>query len=246
MQDKTRLQEGEKTKDEHFIKRYHWTLILVTISLLSVVFFSYYVLSRPIFTEGGQFVEKEALKNDLASVIRNGATLDLIKHVYNNRVRQPMPLLGFKKEDFLLFYSENTPLSSVLNDLCVDYLKGIPSKADSLYYSRLQTIIQENQYRNPFDNLEDIQIRYFENIKYKVGDKYDVVADDMNQIVKELSNKNQLVSKYLNKSTSSFIISIIALFFSIVLSIVQLVQSNKNTTNLLKRLPEEKNSESDS
>ena len=176
-------------------------------------------------------VEKESIKNSLSMMIKNGASLELIKHAYNVRELRPTPI---KEGDSSLYYSESTPLSIMLNDLCVDYFSADISDRDTLYYSRLTSIIQENQYHNPFDMLEDVQIRYFENLRFRIGDEYGIVQDDVTQIATELHNKNLLVTKYLNKSNSSFIISIAAIILTCLLSCIQLIQGLR--TNKIIRL----------
>ena len=57
----------------------------------------------------------------------------------------------------------------------------------------------------------------------------------MNRIADELKNKNLLVAKYLNKSESSYNISIIALFLSIAIGFTQLYQ-NYHTSKKIKEL----------
>lgn len=57
----------------------------------------------------------------------------------------------------------------------------------------------------------------------------------MNRIADDLKNKNQLVTKYLNKSESSYNNSIIALFVSIMIGIIQIFQ-NCRTSKKIKEL----------
>lgn len=173
------------------------------------------------------------MNSRLSAIIRNGAKLDLVKHTYEVRAYVHPRL--FNKMDMNMYYSDRTPLSIVLNDICVDYLSAAPFVEDSLFYSRLLHIIQENQYHNPFDNLEDSQIPFFENVRLIMGDDYDLIQDDMVRISSELSNKNQLVGKYLRRSNISYFISISALVLTIILSFVQLIQGN-NTSEHIKHI----------
>ena len=125
------------------------------------------------------------------------------------------------------YYTDDYPLSGILNDLLVDYLQNTNAK-DSLYHRRLCNIIAENEKQNPFDNLEDNQKYSFENIQEKLDSMYSLITPDVLKIAEELNGKNQLVNKYLNKSDISFYITIVALIFTIVFSGIQIYQ-NFNT-----------------
>ena len=211
-------------------KRYNRIKLMRRILLIIFPVYIAFVVVFMLHSESRQLVDKENLKNKLSSVIDNGAQLYLIKHIYDVREVEPVSL--FKVYNKSLYYSYDTPLSSILNDLCVDYYSSTQFKEDSTYYARLSRIIEENQIHNPFDILEEVQIRYFESLRTKIGDNYDAVQDDVEQIATELSQKNQLVTKYLNKSNTSFIISIIAIILSIVLSIIQIGQNNSMTEKI--------------
>lgn len=217
-------------------KRDDWLMLFS--SLLSLALFLVFLRLSP---SNENRTEKDPLKNRISTMIKNGAPLESIKHAYDVRDLKPTPL---RRGDASLYYSETTPLSIILNDLCVDYFSTDLTDKDSLYYSRLSSIIQENQYHNPFDMLEIIQSRYFENLRYKIGDEYDVIQDDVTQIATELYNKNLLVTKYLNKSNTSFTISIIALIVTFLMSCIQIIQSRK-TNSYLRPLFKEVDKESD-
>ena len=148
-----------------------------------------------------------------------------MKHTFDVR-----PLIHpklFKKLDINQYYSDKTPLSVVLNDICTEYLSANPFEEDTLFYSRLMSIIQENQYHNPFDNLEDSQRPFFENVRIIIGNDYDLIQENMVRIGSELSHKNQLVGKYLHRSNTSFFISITALVLTLLLSAYQIYQGVK-------------------
>ena len=104
---------------------------------------------------------------------------------------------------------------------------------DTLFYDNLIRVIEENNYHNPFDNLNDSQIYYFENIKDKTGEEYEIIQADIVKIADELYNKNQLVDRYLARSTTSFWISISALIFTIVLSLFQIFQNARTIKRII-------------
>ena len=175
--------------------------------------------------ESNVVVRKEGLTNQLSSIIHNGGDLDAVKHAYSTRNKEKRSFILHR--DRGLFYPYDVALSTILNDLKCDYLATVPFVADSVYYSRLTLLIKENDYRNPFEQLDASQRYYFENIRAKAGNDYQILQSDVIKIADELKNKNQLVEKYLNKSTVSFIISVIALGLTLLLSGVQIWQNRK-------------------
>lgn len=213
---------------DRVIKTYHPLLkrevkratILLIISLALAVVSA----SLLLFLYGDDAVEKSPLTKQMVSAIKNGGDLDTIKHIYERRKKTIRPII---KKNSGEYYPYDVPFSLVLNDILGDYYSSDPFSLDSLFQSRLSSMIQENEYRNPFDNLEDSQRVYFENVRVICGDKYVSFSDDMNMIASELSTKNQLVTKYLKRSNMSFAISIIALVFTIVLSVWQILLGYK-------------------
>ncbi len=173
-----------------------------------------------------KFVEKTTVKVVLRNVINNGGELNSVKHIYNTRYIEDVFFWPFS-EKRKNYYTNDYPLSGILNDLLVDYLQNTQAK-DSLYHRRLCNIIAENEKQNPFDNLEDNQKYSFENIQVKLDSMYSIITPDVLKIAEELNDKNQLVDKYLNKSDISFYLSISALILTLLLSGFQIYQ-NYNT-----------------
>lgn len=218
----------------YFFKLFFITITVALVSLIIATVMEYSLQT----TETKSYVKKEAVTVRLKAIIKNGAHLDLVKHYYDVRpIVHPHPL---KRIDVDEYYSYMTPLSVILNDICVDYLSSEPFKEDSLFFARLMHIIQENQYHNPYDSLEETQKLLFENVRLIIGNDYDLIQEDMVRIGSELSHKNQLVSKYLNRSNISFFISIGALVLTIVLSMFQIAQGHKINQQIKDLLAESK------
>ena len=209
-------------------------LLLIITSSLAVVF-ALYINDYDTTLEENGIVIKESLVKPIQSIIKNNGDLGAIKHVFESRKKEKYSLFRRNKGDF---YPYETSLDVVLNDLKCDYLSNDPFENDSVYYSRLLYLIQENEYHNPFDNLETVQQYYFENIRVKSADNYSLLQPDVQKIADELLNKNVLVERYLNKSSISFIISIIALCLTIILSIIQIIQNHKTSDNINKLIKE--------
>ena len=216
-------------------KPYSWVfyvrLIVLVASFVAICLTFIYTMEYIGYSDSNVVVKKTSLQIPISAIIRNGGDLDAVKHVYASRIREKRSFIIH--HDAELYYPYEITLSSVLNDMKCGYLVTDPFEEDSLYYSRLLSVIQENDYHNPFDNLEPNQRYYFENIRAKAGLDYDLLREDVSKIADELQNKNQLVERYLKKSTVSFIISIIALALTIILSVIQIVQNNK-TSKLVK------------
>lgn len=226
--DMTKKLDSFKDKARPIIVRYdRKVLSLLAIYFLTIV--ASIVIMVPVLeatvSDTTVFVEKIPLKNALKLIIQNDGDLNAVKHYYSRRRKENRLFLRQKNID--LYYSGQVPLSIVLNDLKCDYLSADPFVNDSVYYSNLVVLIQENDFRNPFDNLEANQKYYFENIRTKSGDYYVELQSDVSKIADELQHKNQLVEKYLNKSTLSFTISLIALILSLITSVIQIIQNSK-------------------
>ena len=170
-------------------------------------------------------VNKKEIATSITEVIRNNGNINNIKHIYNSRTLESK-LLTSPKE----FYSNETSLSFILNDILVDTYKN--NSKDSAVIDKLNMILIEYETINPFDKLESTQIYSFNNIKIKLDSSYVKIQPDINKIVDELTNKNQLVNAYLNKSDISFYISIFALFVTFIFSIYQIYQAKQSSKEM--------------
>lgn len=197
------------------------SLFVMVITIITVIPLLLISLSNP---ESKKFFDKEDIKSSMQITIENGGELSSVKHIYDRRENKEIfiDLLTGRKSNY---YAEDYPLSDILKDLLVDYYKH-PESSDSTYLIALKEIIAENDRKNPFDILEENQKYNFQNIQEKLDSTYEIISPDIIKIADELNNKNQLVNRYLNKSESSFTISIIALVISIILGLIQLYQNH--------------------
>lgn len=204
------------------------TRISVIAAIASVI-----VLMSPFtsYDSNEKYFNKENFKKTITLAIKNNAEIDNIKHIYDARILEKRPLFSKKEEYLSKYYMENTSLSFILNDLLSDYYTDEKFKNDSSYLNNLKLIIKENEEINPFDKLEVSQKYNFENIRQKLDSDYIKIQPDVIRIADELDNKNQLVSKYLNQSETSFNLSIIALIVTILLSAFQIYQNYSSTKN---------------
>ncbi len=198
----------------------NYTSWLLNLALFISFFGS--IISIAITINEEKVVNKKDIITSITSVIRNHGNLDNIKHIYNSRTFENKLFTSSKE-----FYSNETSLSFILNDILVDIYKN--NSKDSIFIDRLNQILAEYETINPFDKLESTQIYSFNNIKTKLDSSYVKIQPDINKIVDELDNKNQLVNAYLNKSDISFYISIFALFVTFIFSIYQIYQTKQSS-----------------
>ena len=221
----------------HFTRKiFPWLYVLMMslTALLSVLtLMTLFYGDDHLFEKG---FSKREIQDKLIPTIKNGGKLETVKHIYEARqYKISSNLFKSKQEEF---YYNPTSLSFILNDLIVDaYQNG--SCQDSIYFNNLQQILCEYERKNPFDDLEESQKNIFENILIKLDDNYELVQSDVSKLANEVNNQNQLVHRYLNKSTQSFIISIVALIITIVASAWQIFQAIK-TNKFLKNLSQKK------
>ena len=213
-------------------KKEMYLLIITLIVLVSSVSMSLSLLLS--YDDDESYFNKDVSKKLILAAVKNGASLDNIKHIYNTRVLYTKPIF-VKKDNFTNEnYTANTSLSFILKDMLLDYYIPKDFKVDSLYLCSLKDIIKENEETNPFDKLEENQRYSFENIRLKTDSNYIKIQSDIIRITEELDSKNQLVNKYLNKSEISFNLSILAIIITSLLSVYQIYQNYSSAKNLQK------------
>lgn len=237
----TIVKEDVETSADRRRKDERYDLVTSILSVVGVLLILLVVLPTVVMLvryHSEFLVEKDTIQSAISEVINKGASLDIVKDVYADRIITHRRIVIDNGEE--IYYSQDTPLSKILSDLRVDFYSSQKYVgSDSLYLSRLNAIIEENLSLNPFDNLEEAQIQLFKNLKKDIGVGYDTVREDVNKIVHELEDKNKLVSKYLNNSETSLRLSIIALAISLVVAFIQIGQgrsSNKKSDAIIKEI----------
>lgn len=201
-------------------------MALLMVWLLSLLFPSVF---NP---ENKRYYEKASIKATMQKVIENKGDLTSIKQIYDTRNLSFVSGINKSKDNY---YIEDYPLSGLLEDLRIDYF--LSEAKDTVYLQALEKLIAENEKKYPFDNLDENQKYHFQNIQEKLDTTYETISPEMIRIADELNNKNQLVTRYLNKSESSFKISILALVISIIIGAFQIIQ-NILTSKKIKEITE--------
>ena len=208
-------------------------LVTYLTSLLTLLVIALFIMIEDLYVKIDETQEgfnKKEMQSALKTVIKNGGDLDNVKHIFKSSKLQKNSILDILLRKDKELYAPSTSLSSILNDLQIIYYTN-PS-ADSTYLIKLEQIIQEEIKKNPFDNLEENQKYYFENIQLKLGNNYNLINEDVRNISEELKTKNDLVKRYLNKSESSFYISIIAFVAALVMAIYQIYLGYKGNKKI--------------
>ncbi len=198
-------------------------LLLIWLCVLFIIF------TRILDSDSTQkFISKNAILPPMSKVIKNGGSIDEVKHIFNSKTLVNEPFFGANREFKESHYQGDVALSYILSDLLVEYYQKDQFKEDSLYVTRLYNIIEEYNTIHPYDGLEENQRYYLENIRQKLDSNYRLIQEDIIQLGDELDRKNLLVNKYLAKSETSYVISIIALALTIILSLWQIRQNYKS------------------
>lgn len=198
--------------------------------------FMVYVIDRSSDT----YANKNLVQSTMSKTIRNGGSIDEVRHIFETRQLKEMPLFVNSSDFIDSSYRSEVPLSHILADLLVDYYMRNPADNDTLYITRLHEIVEDYNAVHPFDALEEGQKYYLENIRQKLDSNYILIQDDILKLGDELDRKNLLVNKYLEKSELSFWISILAVVITVFLSFWQIRQNIKTNKTINQLLPSKK------
>ncbi len=221
--------EYEKYKQDNKKSRLFQRVTLSLMMLLSISVLSLAILIELSSDKKFEYYFSKNIKTTISSSIRNGAGLNVVKHIYNTKKIERnkfYPLSVIKKDNV---YPLETTLLIVLNDILVDCYNS--KNKNSQFISSVETIINQHLEINPFDKLHGNQKSIFDNIRTKLDTSYTIVQSDIDKLSSELYSQNLLVERYLNRSELSYWISIFALVLTTILSIIQIVQNSKLKTN---------------
>lgn len=207
----------------------HFEVIIFPLATLIVITIMLYTFSPKEYNKG--YIDKEALHSKITLAAKNGASLEDIKQFYLGAKKEKNPtssdwleniIIPNMKKDIQGYYSGDVSLLDVLKNTKAELF--LKEKIDIELIKIISEKIDEHSQSNPFDRLEQGQKIYFETIKTKLKENYDLIQDDINRVVDELDEKNQLTNKYLSDSTMSYNLSIYAFIIGI-LALLPLIKS---------------------
>lgn len=198
--------------------------VRMTISLLTTITLFALLINTVLKSNAEDFVEKDALQANITTIIRNGGSLEDIKHEYNRRERHIGGLVKYFR-GYPARYDYNVPLSDVLKDIKGTIIKSSVDDTGQGLLMAIANLIDEHQQLDPFDKLEAAQRDHFKNIRQKLGNNYQMVQLETDKLAAELHNKNLLVKEYLSDSTTSLWVSWFALSITIILGVVNIYRT---------------------
>lgn len=211
-----------ENKDQKIISKFRkeFTSLIMSLMALLIAWLLSLLFPSVFNPENKMYYEKASIKATMQKVIENKGDLTSIKQIYDTRNLSFISGINKNKDNY---YIEDYPLSGLLEDLRIDFF--LSEAKDTVYLHALENLIAENEKKYPFDNLDENQKYHFQIIQEKMDTTYETISPEMIRIADELNNKNQLVTRYLNKSESSFRISILALALSIMIGAFQIIQN---------------------
>ncbi|WP_146441398.1 hypothetical protein [Vibrio kanaloae] len=185
---------------------------------------------------GGKFVGKAEITHSIANTIHKGVVLDDIKMVYtkekNVTVNNFWPIL----KPHLYYEKADLTLLKVLQDLKASLLvqDDLLSNEQSEFLVKINSLLAEYNKVNPFDGLDEQDLRDFKGLSYKLDkESYKKIEDEVLSLTSSMKLKNNLIHQYLSSSNTSLYISIAAFIFSVIISIWQLLTSRKSSQKQL-------------
>ncbi len=184
------------------------------------------LISSLFLSNRNSYIDKNLIQDKIFTVIQNNAPLNIVKNIYDSR---DFYKISTKDKIFNLseisYYNHSISLTQILMDIQIKHYDNNNSN-NLISIAKVEKIYKEYLQTNPFDSLEDSQKDLFNNISFKLNPQnYALIQIDVENISKELKDKNILVNKYLTDSTSSYILSIIAFILSIIIAIYQIFNS---------------------
>lgn len=162
-------------------------------------------------------------KNDslIKRAILNRASLEDLKFILSDIAEKNT---SFDNEDYnaylyvvkknganLLKYS--VPLGNTLKVIKSYFVLNEFEKKDTTL-AILNSLIIEFEQSHPFDVLKPEQKYFFNNIRDKLGDSYQLVESDVNEIVQDFDEQNKLVDEYLTNAKNAYLNSKRAMFIA--------------------------------
>lgn len=206
-----------------FLEKNDSILIKVLYSYL-FIFFGFFIYYNYIhYGYSSNYLNIHDIEAPLFKAIEKGIDLETFKSLINQERLQNHENSDIRKNPHkylkMFWISKNQvyverPLEDVLLKMKAQYIVNSENNYDKQFIDKINNLIKENNYTNPFEKLEPQQIYLLENIKIKADTLYEKIEKDVSLIVEEFDNKNKLVNEYLAKSRLSYRNSIIAMSIS--------------------------------
>jgi hypothetical protein len=211
-----------------------FSLLRISLLFTSVAFLI--LLALLLSDIDGKYVGKSELQIAVKNTVIKDVSLDDLKIVFtknsNNVVNNFWPIL----KPHLYYKKSGLTLIDILNDLKVDIYvqEGMLNKEQLSFVTKIDTLIIDYNKVNPFDGLDEQDIRDFRGISDKLNlSEYNLIQAELLSLTSSMKVKNNLIHEYLSSSNISLYISITAFLFSVIISIWQFYVSRRENAKKL-------------
>ncbi|HGF4942229.1 TPA: hypothetical protein ACF4E7_004543 [Vibrio parahaemolyticus] len=184
----------------------------------------------------GKYVGKSELQLAIKNTVVKTVPLDDLKVVFVKKATPVTDSFWPIIKPHLYYEKPSLTLIDVLNDLKTEiYVKDGEMSQESLnFIKQIDTLISDYNKVNPFDGLDEQDIRDFRGIANKLdAPTYSLIEDEVSSLTSSMKVKNNLIHQYLSSSNTSLYISIAAFAFSVLISIWQLLTSRRSSQKQL-------------
>lgn len=189
-----------------------------------------------IYQSSDKYIGKDELQLDVINALNKNIPLDDLKMVYRKRSSVYSSSLWPIVKPHLFYEKSSLTLIMVLEDIKSKILVKASdlSDVDIKQLETISSMTAEYNKVNPFDGLDEQDIRDFKNISSNLPDNlYAEINDEILSLTSSLKVKNNLINQYLTSSNLSLYISLSAFIFSVFVTIWQLLSSRRSTQKQL-------------
>lgn len=218
-------------------KKYRQNVFSALRIALALTLVTFVVLVTSLLIDvSGKYVGKTEIASSMTNTINKDVSLDDIKMVYAKERSVTVDNFWPVFKPHLYYEKTDLTLHKVLQDIKAELL----TKDDSLtseeltFLDKLNGLLSEYNKVNPFDGLDEQDLRDFKGLSIKLDStSYQKVEDEILSLTSSMKLKNSLIHQYLSSSNTSLYISIAAFVFSVIISIWQLLSSRKSSQKQL-------------
>lgn len=195
--------------------------LIISILVLIIYFYGLIIFS----TE--KRINKKELWDKLNKAIKNGANAEILNDIVRNQKRVKRL---FNRNLKLDFYPNLVLLNEILEDMrSNEYIKD--DTIDDKLIEKINSLIEEDKKKSPFDGLEEKQKDFFENIVNILDeDNFSKIQNNINKISNELALK----SEESKKAKLNFKIAIVSIAITIAVGIYQIYDSSQTKQEIFK------------
>ena len=199
-------------------------LMVVTTLFIAAVF--------TVLETKNKYVGKNDIREPIVNAINKGTELEDIKIIYSKK-SQPINIAFWALfKEHLYYETSSLTLQVVLEDLKVAKLtqQDNLNDDDEKFLRKLEGLLGTYHKVNPFDGLDDQDIRDFKNISQSIGEnEYHSIEDEIQSLASSMKTKNDLINQYLNSSNLSLYLSIFAIALTCGIFLYQTFVSRKSS-----------------